>query len=81
MDPGNRGSEVVYNQVTMLTGKAWDLVEDMTMEQMSAAGAYEEVFKRLDSGFRYDPPTELPDDFEQFFSCCSSATTRRCKTT
>ena len=67
MDLGNRGNEVVYNLVTMLTGKAWDLVEGMTMEQMSVAGAYDEVFKRLDSGFRYDPLTELPDDFEQFF--------------
>ena len=66
MDLGNRGSEVVYNLVTMLTGKAWDLVEDMSMEQMPAAGAYDEVFRRLDGGFRYDPLTELPDDFEQF---------------
>ncbi|CAL1148549.1 unnamed protein product [Cladocopium goreaui] len=48
MDLGNRGSEVVYNLVTMLTGKAWDLVEDMSMEKMSAAGAYDEVFRRLD---------------------------------
>ena len=37
------------------------------MEQLAASNAYEAVFARLDSGFRYDPLTELPDDFEQFF--------------
>lgn len=37
------------------------------MEQLSATNAYEAVFARLDTGFKYDPLTELPDDFEQFF--------------
>ena len=50
-----------------MTGKAWDLVEDMTMEQMSGDDAYELLFQRLDRGFRFDPLTELPDDFEQYF--------------
>ena len=37
MQLGNRLFEVVYNLVTLMTGKAWDLVEDMTMEQMPGA--------------------------------------------
>ena len=39
MQIGNRQSEVVYNLVTLMTGKAWDLVEDMTMDQMAADNA------------------------------------------
>ena len=31
MELGNRGSEVVYNIVTLLQGKAWDLVEDLSL--------------------------------------------------
>ena len=67
MQLGNRTNEVVYNLVTLMTGKAWDLVEDMTMEQMSGEDAYDLLFTRLDRGFRFDPLTELPDDFEQYF--------------
>ena len=39
MQLGNRGPEVVYNLVTLMTGKAWGLVEDMTMDQMAAEDA------------------------------------------
>ena len=67
MQIGNRGSEVVYNLVTLMTGKAWDLVEDMSMEQMAAEDAYDTLFTRLGRGFKYNPLTELPDDFEQYF--------------
>ena len=67
MEIGNRESETVFNIVTLLTGKAWDLVEDFSVEQLAASNAFEAVFARLDSGFRYDPLTELPDDFELFF--------------
>lgn len=67
MELGNRQGEVVYNLVTLMTGKAWGLVEDMSLEQMSATDAHEKLFKRLDKGFKYDPLTELPDDFEQYF--------------
>ena len=67
MEMGSRESETVFNIVTLLTGKAWDLVEDFSVEQLAATNAFEAVFARLDSGFRYDPLTELPDDFELFF--------------
>ncbi|CAK9100932.1 unnamed protein product [Durusdinium trenchii] len=67
MQIGNRQSEVVYNLVTLMSGKSWDLVEDMTMDQMAADNAYDLLFERLDRGFKYDPLTELPDDFEQYF--------------
>lgn len=39
----------------------------MTLEQMSAENGYDALFARLDKGFKYDPLTELPDDFEQYF--------------
>lgn len=67
MELGNRGSEVVYNLITLMVGKAWDLVEDMTIDDMAKSDAYDQLFQRLDRGFKYDPMTELPDDFEQFF--------------
>ena len=67
MEVGNRQRETVFNIVTLLNGKAWDLVEDFSVEQLAAENAFEAVFARLDSGFRYDPLTELPDDFETFF--------------
>ena len=67
MELGNRSGEVIYNLVTMMQGKSWDLVEDMSLEQLSAPDAFEKLFQRLDAGFQYDPLTELPDDFEQFF--------------
>ena len=67
MELGKRQAETVYNLVTMMTGKAWDLVEDLTPEQLAAADGFDLVFARLDKGFRYDPLTELPDDFEQYF--------------
>ena len=67
MQSGNHTSEVVYNLVTLMTGKAWDLVEDMTMDQMSGDDAYDLLFQRLDRGFPFDPLTELPDDVEQYF--------------
>ena len=67
MQIGNRQSEVVYNLVTLMSGKSWDLAEDMTKDQMAADNAYDLLFERLDRGFKYDPLTELPDDFEQYF--------------
>ena len=47
-----RDAETVFNIVTLLQGKAWDLVEDFSMEQLSATNAYEAVFARLDTGFK-----------------------------
>ena len=67
MQMGKREAETVFNIVTLLSGKAWDLVEDFSVEQLAAENAFEAVFARLDGGFRYDPLTELPDDFETFF--------------
>ena len=67
MSLGGREAETVFNIVTLLQGKAWDLVEDFTMEQLAATNAFEAIFARLDSGFRYDPLTELPEDFETYF--------------
>ncbi|CAJ1393283.1 unnamed protein product, partial [Effrenium voratum] len=51
----------------MLTGKACDLVEDLDMELLAEDGGYDMIFERLDRGFKHEPLTELPDDFENFF--------------
>ena len=66
MDLANRSKETVYNIVTMLTGRAWDLIEDLDIEQLDSDG-FNKVFARLDAAFHFDPLTELPSDFEAFF--------------
>ena len=67
MELAGRGRETSYNIITMLQGKAWDLVEDLDITSLGEADGYDKMFARLDSGFKYDPMTELPDDFENFF--------------
>ena len=66
MELAGRGKETVFNLVTMMTGRSWDLVEDLDVEQLSTDG-FNKVFQRLDRGFQFDPLTELPGDFERFF--------------
>ncbi|CAJ1358550.1 unnamed protein product [Effrenium voratum] len=51
----------------MLQGKAWDLVEDLDITSLGEADGYGKMFACLDSGFKYESMTELPDDFENFF--------------
>ena len=65
MELAGRGKETVFNLVTLMTGRAWGLVEDLAVEQLSNGG-YRKVFERLDKGFQFDPLTELPGDFEKF---------------
>ena len=67
MELANRTAETIYNIVTLMTGKAWDVVEDISVEELQRENAYDMVFRRLDSVFRYDALTELPEDFEHFF--------------
>ena len=67
MKIAKRQSETVFNIVTLLSGRAWDVVEDLTVEELSATDAYDKVFGRLDATFKYEPITELPSDFESFF--------------
>ena len=62
-----RQKETVFNLVTMMSGKAWDLVEDLPVAEMEKDESFDKIFERLDKGFRYDPLTELPDDFEAYF--------------
>ena len=67
MKIAKRQSETVFNIVTLLAGRAWDVVEDLTVEELSAPDSYDKVFGRLDATFKYEPITELPSDFESFF--------------
>ena len=67
MRMAKRQSETIFNIVTLLTGRAWDCIEDLTVEQLAEATAYDAVFKRLDNVFQYETMTELPADFEAFF--------------
>ena len=62
-----RSRETVFNIVTLLQGKAWDLIEDIPMDDLQGEEGYKLVFDRLDRGFQCDELTELPDDFEQYF--------------
>ncbi|CAJ1379598.1 unnamed protein product, partial [Effrenium voratum] len=67
MELAGRSKETAFNIITMLTGKACDLVEDLDMERLAEDGGYDMIFERLDRGFKHEPLTELPDDFENFF--------------
>ena len=67
MTLAGRSKETVFNIVTLLSGKAWDLVDDIPMETLESEDGYKVVFERLDRGFKYDALTELPEDFENFF--------------
>ncbi|CAE6924520.1 GIP [Symbiodinium sp. CCMP2592] len=67
MSMAGRSKETVFNIITLLQGKAWDLVDDIELEVLQGEQGYQTVFDRLDKGFKYDPLTELPEDFENFF--------------
>eukprot|EP00434_Breviolum_minutum_P043156 symbB.v1.2.038453.t1/scaffold5995.1/size23965/2 len=62
-----RQSETILNIVTLLTGRAWDCIEDFTVEQLAESSAYDKVFQRLDNVLQYETMTQLPADFEAFF--------------
>ena len=62
-----RQSETIFDIVTLLTGRAWDCIEDFTVDQLAESSAYDKVFQRLDNVFQYETMTELPADFEAFF--------------
>ena len=67
MTLAGRSKETVFNIVTLLTGKAWDLIDDLPLETLEGDSGYKTVFERLDRAFKYDALTELPEDFENFF--------------
>ena len=67
MNLAGRQKETTYNIVTMLYGKAWDLVDDLEPGDLEGDAGFKRVFDRLDKGFKFDAMTELPEDFETFF--------------
>ena len=67
MDLSGRGRDTIFNIVTLLTGKAWDTIDDLSMEALQEDTGYQQVFDRLDRAFKYEAMTELPEDFETFF--------------
>ncbi|CAE7220782.1 spa [Symbiodinium microadriaticum] len=67
MEIANRSQETIFNIVTLLTGKAWDLIDDIGMDVLQGEQGYNRVFERLDRGFKFDALTELPEDFEHYF--------------
>ena len=67
MKIAKRSNETVYNIMTLLTGRAWDCVEDLQVSDLAKENAYDVVMDRLDKAFKYEALTELPQDFENFF--------------
>ena len=67
MKIAKRSNETVFNLVTLMSGQAWDCVEDMTVEDFAKENAYDLVMARLDRAFQYEAMTELPQDFENYF--------------
>ena len=58
MELAGRSKETAFNIITMLTGKAWDLVEDLDMERLAEDGGYDMIFERLDRGFKQARATD-----------------------
>ena len=67
MELAGRSAETIFNIVTLLTGKSWDVIDDLPVEILQDADGYQRVFERLDRAIKLDALTELPDDFENFF--------------
>ena len=67
MKIAKRQNETVFNLVTLMSGQAWDCVDDMSVEDFSKENAYDLVMARLDRAFQYEAMTELPQDFENYF--------------
>eukprot|EP00435_Cladocopium_sp_Y103_P055618 s618_g18.t1 len=67
MQLANRATETAFNVMSALTGRAWDAVEDIPMEQLESEQGTTVLLQRLDTVFKYDAITELPADFEAFF--------------
>ena len=67
MTLAGRQTETAFNVMAALTGRAWDAVEDLQMADLEAATGTSTLLKRLDTVFKYDAITELPNDFENFF--------------
>ena len=42
-----RQSETILNIVTLLTGRAWDCIEDFTVEQLAESSAYDKGFSAI----------------------------------
>ena len=67
MELAGLSKKTVFNLVTLMTGRAWDLVEDIPMDVLQSEDGFKRVFERLDKGFKFDALTELLEDFEAFF--------------
>lgn len=67
MSLAGRAKETAFNIMAVLRGRAWDAVEDLSMAELEAEDGTSVLVKRLDSVFKYDAITELPNDFETFF--------------
>ena len=67
MELSGRARETIFNIITLLSGKAWDLVDDIPMDVLQGTDGFTRVFERLDRGFKFEALTELPEDFETFF--------------
>ena len=67
MDLAGRKKETAFNVLSSLKGRAWDSCEDLSMEQLEGENGMTEILRRLDTVFKFDAITELPNDFESFF--------------
>ena len=53
MSLAGRKKETVFNLITMMSGKAWDLVEDMPTNEIEDEEGFDKLFEKLDAGFKY----------------------------
>ena len=73
---GKTDQEIGLSFMSGLTGAAWDVVEHIDVlaytptkdkDFEGSLGLVARIWKELDTAFRYDKRTELPNAFEEFF--------------
>ena len=65
----DKESSACLNLISGLTGKAWSAVEPMLadMSKLEGKEAWKALLLALDTAFKHDARTEMPDRFEDFF--------------
>ena len=82
MRVAGREKETVFNIVTLLTGRAWDLIEDLSIDDLKKENAYATVCARLDAAFKFEPPDGVAQWLWGILCEASKGNLdRRCRTT
>ena len=67
MSLSKRQGEAILNLLGSLSGAAWKLCEDFSIDKAEDPEALTEIMKILDGSFHYDSNVEMPADFSSYF--------------